>query len=92
MRALRFPIGPSLIRDVPLRLSVTKWIHLNEGDEGIRRFFQRVHSVLRPAGVFILEPQEWETYAKARRLDPVGTSMLLRSFSIILISNIENRN
>lgn len=58
----------------PGSLSVTKWIHLNEGDDGLRRFFERVHSVLQPGGLFILEPQEWETYAKAKRLDPVRAS------------------
>lgn len=33
------------------------------------RFFHRVHSVLRTCGVFILEPQTWDTYAKAKRID-----------------------
>lgn len=56
-----------------LRFSVTKWVHLNGGDTGLRKFFERVHSVLRPNGVFILEPQEWETYAKAKRIDTVRT-------------------
>lgn len=55
------------------RFSVTKWVHLNGGDTGLRKFFERVHSVLRPNGVFILEPQEWETYAKAKRIDTVRT-------------------
>ena len=53
------------------RLSVSKWIHLNNGDEGLLAFFRRVFSVLRPGGSFILEPQEWESYHKAKRMDPV---------------------
>lgn len=56
--------------NIVLALSVSKWIHLNGGDEGLTRFFRRVHSVLRLGGRFILEPQEWESYAKARRMDP----------------------
>ncbi|TDL19604.1 Bin3-domain-containing protein [Rickenella mellea] len=55
--------------DVVLALSITKWIHLNEGDDGILCLFRRVFSVLHPGGAFVLEPQEWETYAKAKRLD-----------------------
>lgn len=50
--------------------SITKWIHLNHGDEGVSTFFRRVHRVLKPGGVYIIEPQAWETYAKTRRMDP----------------------
>ncbi|KIJ63202.1 hypothetical protein HYDPIDRAFT_29889 [Hydnomerulius pinastri MD-312] len=57
------------IYDVVLAFSITKWIHLNHGDDGIKRFFLRVHKNLKPGGVFILEPQAWDTYAKARRMD-----------------------
>lgn len=53
------------------RFSISKWIHLNGGDEGLRTFFRRVHEVLKPGGTFILEPQEWDTYGKAKRMDPV---------------------
>ena len=63
-----------LKKEIYRRLSITKWIHLNDGDEGIRTFFRRAYEVLRPGGVFILEPQEWDSYAKARRMDPVSVS------------------
>jgi len=33
------------------------------------QFFRRVHSVLTRGGVFVLEPQAWDTYAKAKRID-----------------------
>ncbi|KAH9942583.1 Bicoid-interacting protein 3-domain-containing protein [Amylocystis lapponica] len=55
--------------DVVLAFSISKWIHLNGGDDGITRFFRRVYSVLKSGGAFVLEPQEWETYAKAKRMD-----------------------
>ncbi|KIK94723.1 hypothetical protein PAXRUDRAFT_142254 [Paxillus rubicundulus Ve08.2h10] len=55
--------------DVVLALSVTKWIHLNHGDDGIKKFFIRVYKNLKQGGVFILEPQAWDTYGKARRMD-----------------------
>ncbi|KAH9927186.1 Bin3-domain-containing protein [Epithele typhae] len=55
--------------DVVVAFSVSKWIHLNGGDDGLLAFFRRVHSVLRVGGTFVFEPQEWDTYAKAKRMD-----------------------
>ncbi|EGO03455.1 hypothetical protein SERLA73DRAFT_174938 [Serpula lacrymans var. lacrymans S7.3] len=55
--------------DVVLAFSISKWIHLNSGDAGITKFFNRVHNVLKPGGAFVLEPQDWDTYAKAKRMD-----------------------
>lgn len=50
--------------DTIICLSTTKWIHLNFGDEGIKRLFDKVYRSLRINGVFILEPQEWRSYKK----------------------------
>jgi len=47
-----------------VRLSITKWIHLNWGDIGIRKFFQNVFDALSSTGVFILEAQDFDTYEK----------------------------
>jgi len=55
--------------DVVIAFSLSKWIHLNSGDEGLKQFFHRVHSVLNPGGSFVFEPQPWDSYAKARRMD-----------------------
>ncbi|KAF8506498.1 Bicoid-interacting protein 3-domain-containing protein [Hysterangium stoloniferum] len=55
--------------DVVVAFSISKWIHLNGGDEGIAKLFQRAFDVLKPGGKFILEPQAWSTYGKAKRMD-----------------------
>lgn len=54
--------------DVILALSVTKWIHLNWGDVGIKRFFKKVYRHLRSEGKFIVEPQPFSSYSKKKKL------------------------
>lgn len=52
--------------DVILLLNTTKYIHLNWGDEGLKRAFRRVYKHLRPGGRLILEAQAWPSYAKKK--------------------------
>ncbi|KAI8811173.1 Bicoid-interacting protein 3-domain-containing protein [Cladochytrium replicatum] len=65
--------------DVVLALSVTKWIHLNWGDPGIKLFFRKVYQSLSNHGVFIVEPQPWHTYERRTRNSP----KILQNFSEI---------
>lgn len=53
-------------------LSVTKWIHLNGGDHGIKALFNCIQNDLRLGGIFILEPQQWHTYARRRGMSAGG--------------------
>lgn len=58
---------------VILCLSVTKWIHLNWGDDGVITLFSKVWNLLHPGGVFIVEPQPWLSYSKNRLVSETAT-------------------
>lgn len=52
-----------------LALSITKWIHIQQSDAGLIRFFARIASSLRPGGMLFLERQQWPSYHSARNMD-----------------------
>lgn len=62
--------------DVVLALSVTKWIHLNFGDDGVKAAFRRCRDALAPGGSFILEPQPWKSYKSTLRKKYRGVDVL----------------
>ncbi|KAF9952037.1 hypothetical protein BGZ70_000759 [Mortierella alpina] len=56
--------------DVIIGFSLTKWIHLHHGDDGIKRFFRDVYRSLAPGGLFLVEPQAYSTYNRRSKILP----------------------
>ena len=56
------PLGQRPPYDTVCCFSVTKWIHFNWKDDGVKNLFSRVVSWLAPRGIFVLEPQPWKSY------------------------------
>ncbi|GBM58679.1 putative RNA methyltransferase bin3 [Araneus ventricosus] len=80
--------------DTILCLRVTKWIHLNFGDEGLKMAFKRMFAQLRNGGRLILEYQPWFTYSASKRITPAiyetyqGLEMRPDSFCDYLITEV----
>ncbi|XP_078439618.1 S-adenosyl-L-methionine-dependent methyltransferases superfamily protein [Wolffia australiana] len=60
------------VYDTILCLSVTKWIHLNWGDDGLISLFVKIWRLLRPGGISLLEPQPWSSYTRNRGVSEVA--------------------
>lgn len=59
--------------DTILCLSVSKWIHLNWGDDGLITLFTKIWRLLNPGGILVLEPQPWKSYQNNYRISETTT-------------------
>ncbi|XP_057966942.1 probable RNA methyltransferase At5g51130 isoform X2 [Malania oleifera] len=60
--------------DTIICFSVTKWIHLNWGDDGLITLFAKIWRLLHQGGILVLEPQPWNSYEKNRRVSETATA------------------
>lgn len=68
--------------DLIMMMSVSKWLHMKSGDDGIKRIFGRVKDSLVPGGVFLLEPQPTKSYKAARRKGAVAPNLTVDKFKL----------
>jgi 7SK snRNA methylphosphate capping enzyme len=64
--------------DVILCLSVSKWVHLNGGDDAVRALFRKCFAQLAPGGIFVFELQPWSSYRAYKHMFPAERVAALR--------------
>lgn len=71
--------------DVVCCFSITMWIHLNNGDNGLNRFLDSVSDL---SELLIIEPQPWKCYQNAlRRMKRANAANIFPHFSTLKIRN-----
>lgn len=57
--------------DIVFCFSITMWIHLNHGDDGLKRFLKKVSDL---SNFLVIEPQPWKCYKTAVKRFKLGKS------------------
>lgn len=75
--------------DVVCCFSITMWIHLNNGDDGLERFLDLMTQL---SEILIIEPQSWKCYQNAvRRMKRAGAQNTFPLYGELKIRNdVEN--
>lgn len=61
--------------DITFCFSVSMWIHLNNGDNGLREFLEHIKTISKS---IIIEPQPWKCYRQAqKRIKKTGNAFQL---------------
>lgn len=70
--------------------SITMWIHLNYGDEGIRDCLLRSSALVHTSGSLIIEPQPWKCYKSAdKRCRKLGIQRPLHFNTLTIRDDID---
>lgn len=72
--------------DVVFCFSITMWIHLNHGDDGLKLFLEKVS---RLGNFLVIEPQPWKCYRTAVKRLKLGKSEFLRFKELKIRQNVE---
>eukprot|EP00403_Amphidinium_massartii_P001070 CAMPEP_0178375628 /NCGR_PEP_ID=MMETSP0689_2-20121128/2986_1 /TAXON_ID=160604 /ORGANISM="Amphidinium massartii, Strain CS-259" /LENGTH=567 /DNA_ID=CAMNT_0019995627 /DNA_START=148 /DNA_END=1846 /DNA_ORIENTATION=- len=62
--------------DIVLCLKLSKWVHLNWGDDGVQALFHKCFRVLKPGGELILEAQDLPSYKGRKHKTEHSTKVL----------------
>ncbi|XP_060516705.1 probable RNA methyltransferase CG11342 [Cylas formicarius] len=68
--------------------SITMWIHLNHGDDGLKKFLRRVVELCES---LVIEPQPWKCYRTAVRRFKLSNSTFPKYSEIKIRGDIEQR-
>lgn len=60
--------------DTVFSFSMSKWVHLNEGDVGLKRLFRIFWELLVHGGTLIFEYQQWQSYKNSRNASAAARS------------------
>lgn len=72
--------------DVVFCFSITMWIHLNHGDDGLKLFLKKVS---RLGNFLVIEPQPWKCYRTAVKRLKLGKSEFLKFKELKIRQNVE---
>lgn len=73
--------------DIVFCFSITMWIHLNHGDDGLRKFLAKVASL---SGFLVIEPQPWKCYKTAVKRLKLGKAEFPKFKELHLRNNVES--
>ncbi|ERL89148.1 probable RNA methyltransferase CG11342 [Dendroctonus ponderosae] len=73
--------------DIVFCFSITMWIHLNHGDDGLRKFLAKVASL---SDFLVIEPQPWKCYRTAVKRLKLGKAEFPNFKALQLRNNVES--
>ena len=73
--------------DIAFCFSITMWIHINHGDEGLMEFLAVICSI---SDMIVLEPQPWECYRRAARRLKQSNEIFPRYKDLHLRNDVES--